>query len=272
MKINTKTINPIAYGRESKIFDFGYGKVLKLYSKKISKEKVIREFKITQKVHKTLKNIVPKVYELKNFSNRHGIVFEKIVGESYMSIFQKNPLEFFNSAKIVSKVAKKINSYSVTNIPTQYESFSNLLLTSNRITVAEKKLLIDLLQKSKVKKLCHGDLHHGNIMKSSTGEIVVLDWMDAFIGDPGLDVTLTAVNAMVSDAPSHVPFIYRKLYEVLKKIMHLDTRYIKLFSEFTQKNIEEMLVLAAGIHLVRKEGNFSGHRKYFERVLKKLKK
>lgn len=272
MKINTKPINTIAYGRESEIFDFADGKVLKLYSKKISKEKVKREFEITQKVYKTLKNIVPKAYELKNFSNRHGIVFEKIVGESYMSIFQKNPLEFFNSANIVSAVAKKINSYAITNIPTQFKSFSGLILGSNRVTDAEKKLLIDLLQKSKVKKLCHGDLHHGNIMKTSTGEIVVLDWMDAFIGDPALDVTLTAVNAMVSDAPSHVPFIYRKLYEVLKKIICLDTRYSKLFPEFTPKNIEEMMVLAAGIHLVRKEGDFSGHRKYFDRVLKKLKK
>lgn len=40
--------------------------------------------------------------------------------------------------------------------------------------------------------LCHGDFHPGNVILSATDEVVI-DWVDASLGDPLADVARTSV-------------------------------------------------------------------------------
>lgn len=262
---------PFDYGRESEVFDLGDEKILKLYSVGFPKEKIVREFENVETISQALGSLVPKAYTLKTVGERQGIIFEKINGVSYMSIFQANPVLYFSSARLIAPIARDINSKEIKGIPTQEQIFSSLIQNSDRLNREEKAILLKLLKKPKTMMLCHGDFHHGNVMRTANGEIKVIDWMDAFIGDPALDVALTAVNALISDAPDHVPYFFRVMYEFLKKTVKLDNRYIKQFPEFSVQRINEMVLLAAGIHLARKEGDYSGHRKYFDSVYKNFK-
>ncbi|GIK84150.1 MAG: hypothetical protein BroJett025_07720 [Patescibacteria group bacterium] len=255
---------PIAFGRESEIFDIGIGKILKLYSAGFPKEKIAREFQNVQAVSRVVGDLVPHAVEQRVVNGRHGIVFEKISGKSFMDLFQEKPVLYFTQSEVLANIARKIHSFEVAGVPTQLESFSELIQSTNRLTKQERAVLMGLLKKSKAKKLCHGDFHHGNVIKTDEGRIVVIDWMDAFVGDPALDIALTAVNAMVSDAPAHIPQTYRLMYELLKKVLRLDKKVIKRYPEISQQRMKEAIVLAAGIHLARKEGDFREHRKYFD--------
>lgn len=260
---------PIAFGRKSEIFAYDTGKVLKLYVEDFDQNLVQREFACVGAVSRGTDISLPHPYELVHLGKRWGIVFEKVDGISYMDLFQKNPLLYFTMSKELAHIHQGIHTYSVTGIPTQVETFASLLQDSPRLDTHEKHVLLSILSAPHEAKLCHGDFHHGNVIRTPTGA-VILDWMDAFVGDPLLDIALTCVNAAISDAPDHVPYAYRVLYEGLKKAVALDMRMIHSYQNIDEQRLPSYMALAAGIHLVRKEGNSTHHRRYFKQALHAL--
>lgn len=256
----------LAYGRKSEIYDLNDGKVLKLYCMGFPSSLVNREFQSTRVVQQQTNLAVPKPLAMRKISGRSGIVFEKISGQAYMDLFMKNPIRYFTEAGILAKIHSSIHSYKPSGLPTQMDIFANVIKKTNRVSVAEKERLLDLLSKPRSLFLCHGDFHHGNVILNQ-GKHYLLDWMDAFVGDPALDIALTAVNAAVSDAPDFVPFVYRKLYDWLKKVMALDSVVLRHHPEVVEDEWPKYLMLAAGIHLARKEGSHMEHRKYFDKYL-----
>ena len=265
----------IARGRKSEIYDLGPpaggGKVMKLYEMGFPKKAVEREFRNTKVVHEGTELSIPKPYEIVTKRGRYGIVFEKIEGISYMDIFQKMPWWYFTEAGKLAEIHRKIHRFEVKGLQSQYESFEKLIKNSLRLSENEKVLLVSILKRTNRPMLCHGDFHHGNLMITPLGGVFIFDWMDAFIGDPILDIALTAVNAAVSDAPVHVPWVYRQLYTWVKHWTAVDKLVLKQHKGINRQKLTEALVLAAGIHLARKEGSgFAGHRKYFELAMKRL--
>lgn len=255
---------PIDYGRRSEIFDEGNHTVLKLYDKEFPRNKIEREFDNTLSVYNLQRLLVPKPLKLIEKNNRLGIIFEKIEGISLMTLFQQNPIRYFTYGKIIANLHRRIHEIFLLNIPSQVESFTDSIEKSELLNKKEKILLHRLLQDNAMTRLCHGDFHHGNIIMTPKGDFYIIDWMDAFYGDPLLDVALTAVNASVSDAPPHISYLYRKAYDLLKKLLALDKRYLHLYGVSNEKSMSRLLLLAAGIHLSHMQKDKSeNHRIYF---------
>lgn len=262
-------ITPVDYGRRSKIFDEGNNTILKLYDPFFSKQKIEDEFNNTKTIFQIGRVPVPKPIELIKRGESMGILFQKVEGISLMNMFQNNPILYFTYGKMIAELHRTIHRVSHIALPSQIELFTPVIQNTTRLSPAQKAQLLLLLNESNERKLCHGDFHHGNIMKTKKGTYFILDWMDAFAGDPMLDVALTAVNAAVSDAPPHIPAIYAKMYDVLKKLLRLDLRYLKLYG-VNESSMRKNLILAAGIHLCRAEQDLpKTHRAYFALRLKK---
>ena len=257
----------IDYGRRSEIFDVGNHTVLKLYNTGFPKDKILQEFHNSKIIYGLKKLLIPNPLEVVKKNNRLGILFEKIEGIALMTLFQQNPIRYFTYGKIIANLHKKVHEISLSNIPSQVESFRESIKKTELLSQNEKVMLHGLLRDNTVKQLCHGDFHHGNIIMTPGGDFFIIDWMDAFYGDPLLDVALTSVNASVSDAPPHVPYFYRKIYDVLKKISELDRRYLYLYGVPNDKHINRILLLAAGIHLSHmKKHESKNHRIYFDTI------
>lgn len=252
-----------AYGRRSVLFENQKETVMKLYDKNFPKVRIDDEYEKTLLVWKKRQLKVPEPLKKVGQGERNGLILQKIDGISLMDIFQKKPWLFFTSSSKVASIHKSIHQVKDTNLPTQTEVFSPHIESSKRILENDKEKLLQILNKSYEPVLCHGDFHHGNLMQTKLGEIYILDWMDAFVGAYQLDVALTAVNAVVSTAPNHIPYFYRQAYELTKNILSLDKKYLKSYSI---TNIQEYLFLAAAIHLTRYEGSdTTTHLKYYER-------
>lgn len=256
---------PVSFGRQSEIYELGNNRVLKLYDLDFPKQKVIDEFGKTLTVYNSNKIKVPKPIELIEKDNRTGIVFEKINGIALMDLFQRKSWLYFSYQHRISDIHGQIHGVQIKDLPTQSKEFERTITNSNKLSKEEKDDLLGILKQEYDPVLCHGDFHHGNIILDEAGDYYVIDWMDAFSGDYRLDVALTAVNAMVSDAPSHVPAVYKYAYEFLKRILKLDKRYLKLYG-LKEKEIRDFLFLAAGIHLAQcNQKDDSLHREYFEK-------
>ncbi|HVX93116.1 MAG TPA: aminoglycoside phosphotransferase family protein [Candidatus Dojkabacteria bacterium] len=256
--------NIIDYGRRSTVLTYSSNSVLKLYDKTFPKEFVIQEFSKTLTIFKDTKLHVPKPLEIVEVEKRLGIMYERIVGNSIMNLMMNNVFNYFILAKEVAKVHKEIHKYSV-DIETQEDRYSELIKNSKKINKEDKVRLLEILNRKYRPVLCHGDFHHGNIIKNNKGIDYILDWGDSFSGSYLLDVALTSVNAVVSTAPDHVPTLFRSLYEIMKAVLKLDERYLKLYG-INIDQAKDYLFLAAAIHLVQNHSETDGeHFKYFEK-------
>lgn len=238
-----------AHGRRSDVIDLGSNNILKLYDESFPVDKIKAEFDKSRLVYNANFLAVPKPIELTQRDKRTGIIFEKISGISLMQLFQQKPWLYFSSTATITKIHKSVHKKILSEIPNQEEIFTNLILQSNILDTHDKDRLIRILNKEYSPVLCHGDFHHGNLIKTEI-EYYIIDWMDAFSGCYLLDVALTAVNAMVSTAPTHIPKFYQLAYEWLKKLLSLDKRYINSYG-IHKDAINEYLFLAACIHLAR---------------------
>ena len=255
---------PISFGRRSEIYALDDNRVLKLYDKNFSKKRILDEFQKAQIVYALNDIHTPKPIDVREERGRTGIVFERVHGTALMNLFQKLPWLYFTYARKIAAIHNTIHHIQITDLPSQREEFTKTISESGRLTQQDKERLLRILNEPHESVLCHGDFHHGNLIRTKDGTFSIIDWMDAFSGDYRLDIALTAVNAVVSDAPAHVPAFYRKIYDLLKKILNLDQRYIRFYG-LEHEDMTRFLFLAAGIHLARcNKADDSAHRAYFE--------
>ena len=67
-------------------------------------------------------------------------------------------------------------------------------------------------------RLCHGDFHPGNCIIGDDG-MRVIDWPNAYAGDPDADVARTLLTLRVGDPPEGTMGIMRALIWVGRRIM-----------------------------------------------------
>lgn len=258
----------LSHGRRSEIYDYSKDTILKLYDKEFPKEKIQNEYTKTRTIYKCKNVQIPEPLELVTLNNRVGIVFEKIDGISMMDLFQQKPWLYFSYINKICTLHRGVNQHQIEGLSSQVDEFLNIIEQTPLLEVVQKEKLLEILNRNSDYHLCHGDFHHGNIIVSDK-KYYIIDWMDAFSGNYLLDVALTAVNTMVSDAPNHVPNVYRMLYELIKRVVKLDKRYLGLYG-LEKKDIRDYLLLASGIHLARSNPlKNKGHKAYFNELWNK---
>lgn len=242
---------PIALGRRSRIFQVGGHQVVKIYQPSFPCEEVVAEFEKTRIVARCTGIAVPQPVELLSDENLTGIVFERVDGISMMDEVMRKPWRIFSLRKL-APIQKEIHQVSVAGIVTQEEFFIPGIERSDRLAVHEKKIVKSAFMRlaTHSPKLCHGDFHMDNVLVDK-GRFIVIDWMDAFSGNPLLDVALTAVNSVVSTSPDHVARAFQIAYRLVSHLP-LDRWYLRQYGlSYSKPRVRDALLVAAAIHLVR---------------------
>ncbi|MDP9431131.1 MAG: phosphotransferase [Actinomycetota bacterium] len=73
----------------------------------------------------------------------------------------------------------------------------------SRVTGGAADLLDGLLTTTRTRVLCHGDLHHANVLEGASGPVVI-DPRGVW-GDPALDVGVALLNPLGTLSPWTVP-------------------------------------------------------------------
>jgi len=87
---NGEGVVMVGVGNTAEVFDYGDGKVCKLFYEGYPKEAAEREFRNAKEVER-LGFPVPKVFEMVESEGRTGIVYEKIIGKSMLECILENP-------------------------------------------------------------------------------------------------------------------------------------------------------------------------------------
>ncbi|MCC7290173.1 aminoglycoside phosphotransferase family protein [bacterium] len=241
----------IDHGRRSTVFRFSKNESVKLYNADVPESYITEEFEKTLKISKVGDLNVATPLELIQTEGKRGIIFEFVTGESLMNGLMRKPWTYFDVVRKVSEAHSTLANIEV-DILSQWDKISPEIKASKELSDVEKDRMLETLSRPHKVCLCHGDFHHGNLIVNQDNGIYILDWSDAFSGNHLLDIAMTAVTAVVSDAPGHVPTFYRNLYEVGKRLVRLDRLYISRFDlEYSQ--MLPYLYLASGVQLIHSD-------------------
>src|SRR5262245_35458946 len=94
--------NPIAKGRTADVYDWDEGHILKLFHTWFPHEDVEYEFKIARAVHASgVKS--PAVLELIQVEGRDGLIYQRVAGESMLSMFHRRLWMVVRYARIFAR-------------------------------------------------------------------------------------------------------------------------------------------------------------------------
>ena len=195
---------PLARGRTADVFDWENGYILKLFHNWFSLENIEYEMKIARAVHASGVK-TPTVKELVTVQGRNGLVYERVRGESMLTLFQRNPWKVFGYARTLAHLHVQMHACSfTTDVPKQRARLQRKLRDADALSVLLKTALLKSLESlPDADNVCHGDFHPANILLTET-DATVIDWIDASGGNPLADVARTSVILLGAAASSQV--------------------------------------------------------------------
>lgn len=192
----------IAQGRTAEIYEWGENRILKLYRNGFPKAAIENEFKIGLELYK--KGLpVPEVDELAEFDDRFGIIFERVTGQTMMSLMSSKPWKMIEEAQRLAELHKAIQINVNASIPSYKSRIKESISESKLLNDKIKEGLFEILKRlPDGSALCHGDFHPDNIIIAKE-KVVVIDWMTAAKGNPLSDVARTSTIFKFGAVPEH---------------------------------------------------------------------
>jgi thiamine kinase-like enzyme len=227
----------INQGRTAEVYDIGNGQILKLFLKSMPLPAIESEYNIANAI-KDFNLPIPKFFGKMEYEDRIGLVYENIKGPSMLAIITSRPWKLFSCAKKMAKIHFMINKTKVEGIPYQKDRILFFIDRVDGLSDEVKSIIIKEVQKLKEDYfLCHGDMHPDNILFSLKGPVVI-DWMNATIGNPIGDVARTAVILKYSSPPQHLSLFAKILINIFKSIFC--NVYIKCYIKLAGVNFKEI--------------------------------
>lgn len=195
----------IGVGNTASVYEWGEGRVLKLFNHGYPAEVVELEYNNALAV-RDMNFHKPKAYEMVTYENRKGIVYDKVEGESLHDwVLRTGNLE--ECAQYMAKLHKSIldNKISRGSKVLNYKDFLKMLLSKAPQSFEKQKeytYMLDQLPDGDT--LCHGDFHPSNIMLTSD-KAYVIDFLNICQGNYLYDVSRTVYLIEYTPVPANIP-------------------------------------------------------------------
>ena len=164
-------------GRCAQIFEFGPGRVLKLYDERFSAAWVGQATDRAAMVA-AAGVPVPRVFGVESVDGLHGAVMERIDGETLWEAVARRPAEAAVLGAELARLHQRLHTIEVG------DAFVDALrLMVERIDQVSE-VAPELRERARAEiaaaptavTLLHGDLHPGNVMVRESGELIAIDW------------------------------------------------------------------------------------------------
>jgi uncharacterized protein (TIGR02172 family) len=189
----------LAEGRMAEVFEYGDGRVLKLFRAEASQWDIEHEVHNTRTVYDAGFD-VPRVYDVIEVDNRPGMVFERIDGSSMLALLMQEPARIEEFARIFAEVHARMHTYEGAGLRSQRQKIVHRINNSSLLPQVDRHELIRriaALDDGTV--VCHGDFHPDNVLISASGPRVI-DWLDATSGSLLVDI---ARSVLILDCAIH---------------------------------------------------------------------
>jgi len=181
--------NPIATGNTAEIY-LSEGKIIKVFATRLPDGEAEYEAN-KQKAAYSCGLPVPQVFDVTHIHGKQAIIMEYVQGITVGDLMKKNK----ESAKMYLSLSVDIqidlHSKSVTALEPIGHKLTRQLQDASILDVTTKAILLERLDELPPgNRLCHGDYHVFNLIKTES-KTVIIDWVDSSIGNPCADVYRT---------------------------------------------------------------------------------
>ena len=207
----------ISEGRTAEVFEFGEGKVIKLFRKEFSSD-AQWDYQVTEAAAKIFSG-APKVYGKAEHGGRPGIIFEKLEGHSCLKEITAKPWRTAYAGKKLAEVQAAMHQVPAEGLREQKVGMIHALNRVKELTDSEKNRIIEYLNKlPEGRALCHGDLHPDNLFFSQRGPVVI-DWVTANRGVPACDIARTSLILDSKALPPNTGVMLKIVIGILRKVL-----------------------------------------------------
>jgi aminoglycoside phosphotransferase (APT) family kinase protein len=210
----------VAEGREAEVFAEGERTVLKLMRDPAHGWRVEREAAALRTLEAE-GYPAPRVVETVVVEGRPGIVMERVDGRDHLAAIGRRPPAVFPAGRSLGRAHVAMHDCAAPpELPDLHDELRERLEAATALPDdLRHRALVALDGLPRGDRLCHGDLHPGNVL-GSWASPVVIDWGDATRGDPIADVARTTVLLRVGVPPPGSPFVVRTLAPLGRRILH----------------------------------------------------
>lgn len=216
----------IGFGRQSDVYEHD-GQAFKVYKDWVSIEQIQYEADISQKVAAVC-SFAPEFYGMIEQDGKYTLKFEYIKGNMLAAVLGRNLFKLKKNAQRLGKLHRQVHENTVSGLRTTADKFERSLLQYKYINQDNLNKLMEFLKKSeKAVSLCHGDLHPENVIVEDNGKMRVIDWVDAYCGDPLSDVARTYYLLKHGTPPGEKPNFLRTVEQQAKVL--IGREYLKSY-------------------------------------------
>lgn len=203
---------PLARGRTADVYAWDDGHVLKLFHNWFKLDDIEYELKIARAVHASGVES-PLAGDLVQLQGHNGLIYERVEGESMLTMFQRKPWKVFTYARTLAGLHAQMHDRSFNaDIPDQRGKLQRKIQGAEALPVSLKTALSKALETlPEGNRVCHGDFHPANVLVSG-GNATVIDWIDASRGNPLADVARTSIIIMGAIGSQQIPDRFSKLF------------------------------------------------------------
>ncbi len=233
MKLGKK----LGVGMTAEVFVINEERVVKLFHEKIPKDWIHYEFKLAHRVGEVFEN-APMAYEIIELEERLGIVYERAYGRELSDLLEEDVTRAKEFGIALAELHIHMHEITARDLPLQKDRFKHAIKdVSDLLGGRTEKLLEKLGTITFEDKICHGDLHLGNVMLQDD-KYRVIDWMTASSGTPIADVCRSIIML-------DTPYVLEKVSEDLKPMVvqvlkEVKTAYLEVYFKYSKYAYEEL--------------------------------
>ncbi|MCK0473697.1 aminoglycoside phosphotransferase family protein [Halalkalibacter sp. APA_J-10(15)] len=200
--------DPIAIGNTAKIY-LSDNKIVKVFNDFLPNTESINEANKQQYAY-SCGLPVPKVLDVTKINGVQAIIMEYIKGETLGDLMFKDEEQTEYYLNISVHMQLEIHSIIPDGIEPMSDKLFRQIESVNELDKKKKNSLIKKLESMTYEnRLCHGDFHLFNLIKTEN-QVVVIDWVDSSAGDICADIYRTYL--LYSQFSPELADMYLRLY------------------------------------------------------------
>jgi hypothetical protein len=208
----------IGIGRTAEVFRDDDGTAIKFFFDWLPETEAAHEAAILRSVSQVC-GLAPKFHELVRMDGRCGLRFEFIGGGMAAQRMFAKPLQAFGLARAIGRLHREVHSAHAFDLRTAEEVYGPGLREYTGMDEAARSGLLDFLRRRQGDSLCHGDFHPENVLIDEAGQMRVIDWVNAYSGDPLSDAARTYYLMRYGRSPNKRTVLESLLEKTVKPLL-----------------------------------------------------